>query len=172
MCAGEGGGGGCRNLLVCPWLGCLSANQAQWFAWEREGRRDHPSHHYHLAGPPSLAHMHNPHPGVKARAETGRQGVGDRLDGGRGVCVRGQMDRDGTGRGRDAHAEVEGLAGWMDQDAVGFRFLGSPSHAHTCPLRGCRGYCYFRKGGGFQLATHEPPSFIRHGQDDRSLYSL
>lgn len=101
---GRGVGGGCRNLLVCLWLGGPAANQAQWFACAGEGRRDHPSHHYNLVGHPPFTPLpctrtYAPtHPGHKGRAETGWQGAGNRLVRGEGR-VRGQMDRDGAGQG-------------------------------------------------------------------------
>lgn len=66
----------------------------------------------------------------------------------------------GTARDRDAHAEV----GWMDQDAVGFWSLRSPSHGHTCPLRGCRSTATLRRGGRPQIATHVYPPLVRQGR--------
>lgn len=106
------------------------------------GRRDHPSHHYHLAGPPSTplpcTHTH-PHNILATRPEP-RQGgrePGTGLEGEEG-CVREWADGQGRG-GTGMRCGRAVWMGWMDQDAVGlFWFLGSPSHAHTCPLRGCR----------------------------------
>lgn len=112
-CAGEQGGGGCRNLLVCLWLGGPAANQAQWFAWEREGRRDHPSHHYHLARPA----IHAPPLHTRIHTSWSQGPSRDRVAGSRGQAGMGGEGVGrwtGTGRDRDARAEVGGLlGGWM-----------------------------------------------------------
>lgn len=100
-------GGGWWRLQESPRLslaGGPAANQTQWFAWKREGRRDHPSHHYNLVGHPSsrpsLAHAH---PHILAPRPEPRQGGREPgtgwMGGGSGVCMRGQMDRDGAGQG-------------------------------------------------------------------------
>lgn len=60
----------------------------------------------------------------------------------------GRWDRDGAGQGY-ARAEV----GWMDQDAVGLLIPWGHLLTRTLVPFGAVGYCYFRKGGSFQLAT-------------------
>lgn len=80
------------------WLGGPAANQAQWFVWEKKGRRDHPSHHYYLIGPlldASTLHARTNTSWAQGPSRDRVAGSREKVGTGEG-CVRGQ-GRGGTG---------------------------------------------------------------------------